>query len=110
MLLGPGSGAGMKGEFLLKQTVHCWPQSEVLTEDCTSLCVWDKTFGLTANKTTHTSYIVPLIIYEVGAGGTRPPTYRGYNLLKLNILISRFISRTEMKTSSRLRSHPQNYF
>ena len=39
----------------------------MLTEDC-SLCVWDNTFGLTATKTTHTTYFVPLVIYEVGSG------------------------------------------
>ena len=49
----------------------CCPQYEVLTDDC-NLCVWDKTFGLTATKTTHTTYFVPLLIYEVGAAPSPP--------------------------------------
>ena len=65
-MLGSIRGAGMEGQLLLQQSVDCCPQSEVLTDDCV-LCVWDKTFGVTATTTTHTTYFVPLVIYEVGA-------------------------------------------
>ena len=57
----------MEGQFGLKLSVDCCPQYEVLTDDDCSLCVWDKTFGVRATQTTHTTYIVPLVIYEVGA-------------------------------------------
>ena len=63
------------GEFLLKQSVDCCPQYEVLTDDECSLCVWDKTFGLTATQTTHTTYHHPLVIYEVGAATHHLPPW-----------------------------------
>ena len=72
MLLGSGRGAGMEGQCLLQQSVDCCPQYEVLTDDCV-LCVWDKTLGVTATTTTHTTYFVPLVIYEVGAAPRAPP-------------------------------------
>ena len=107
MLLGPAGGAGRPGQFSLQtSTVDCYPQYEVLTDDC-GLCVWDKTFGLTPTRTTHTTYFVPLVIYEVGAAPTSLTA-----TWKLNILTdtSRFICPTEMKTSSRRRSLRQSYF